>query len=295
MRFTQDHESLHGAEVIDNNGDRIGDVGQVYLNDTSGEVEWVTVRTGLFGMKETLVPMAGASVRDGQIVVPHEKAFIKDAPNVDVDAHLDEAQQNELFAYYGDPRATGDGVHDGVRDGAAGMAGVGTMAAGSDDLAMDRGITDDRAFVDEADADRTGTDRMGTDTDEVGLEEHWVAPDQTEESYTGDRVMGDERTHADDRTLGDNRDMGDQGLGSGQGFGTSAGMATDDELVRGEARDNLTRDDMAGDDLARDGDRLDGDRNLVNDRDMVADPRNEGDDYVDGERGPGERREDGRY
>ncbi|HEY8372100.1 MAG TPA: PRC-barrel domain-containing protein, partial [Pseudonocardiaceae bacterium] len=47
---------LFGDEVYDANGEKIGKVGQVYLDDETGQPAWVTVRTGLFGMKESFVP-----------------------------------------------------------------------------------------------------------------------------------------------------------------------------------------------------------------------------------------------
>src|SRR4051794_31729798 len=39
---------------------------------------------GLFGTRETLVPLADAEMRDGDMQVPYDKEFVKDAPNVDV-------------------------------------------------------------------------------------------------------------------------------------------------------------------------------------------------------------------
>ena len=35
--------------AVDQQGDKIGSVGQVYLNDQTGQPDWVTVNTGLFG------------------------------------------------------------------------------------------------------------------------------------------------------------------------------------------------------------------------------------------------------
>ena len=256
MRFTQDYEQLRDAEVVDVNGDRVGGVGQVYLNDTSGEVEWVTVKTGFFGLKETLVPMSGATVADGRIQVPYEKAFIKDAPNVDAEAHLDEGQQQELHRYYGDGRVdrTDAGYGDETMAGTAGR----DMDAGRD---LDRrdgdlvgGDLADRDLADRDLADRDRADRdlaEGTDPDRGGL----------------------------DRGLGSDRNM-DEGLGSEQGFGSERGMATEDDgFGRGDQMegDRLADERAMGDQdpLAQDGDRLDGDRDLISGDDMVADPRGE--------------------
>ena len=50
---------VHGAD-----GQKIGDVGQIYLDDATGKPEWATVRTGLFGTKESFVPVAEAQITD---------------------------------------------------------------------------------------------------------------------------------------------------------------------------------------------------------------------------------------
>ncbi|MDO5053316.1 MAG: PRC-barrel domain-containing protein, partial [Pseudoclavibacter sp.] len=40
---------LFTATVVGSDGERIGKVGQVYLDDQTQEPNWVTVKTGLFG------------------------------------------------------------------------------------------------------------------------------------------------------------------------------------------------------------------------------------------------------
>lgn len=87
--------------LVDEAGEKVGKVGQVYLDDESGRPEWATASTGLFGTNETFVPLQQASVTGHEVRVPYTKAFIKDAPNMDVDDHLSEAQEGELYRYYG--------------------------------------------------------------------------------------------------------------------------------------------------------------------------------------------------
>jgi uncharacterized protein (TIGR02271 family) len=87
---------------VDNDGDKLGKVGQVYLDDQTGRPEWATVSTGLFGTSETFVPLADATVSGGTLRVPYEKAKVKDAPRVDADqGHLSPAEEDELYRYYG--------------------------------------------------------------------------------------------------------------------------------------------------------------------------------------------------
>ena len=50
-----------GRTAVDPDGNKIGSVGQVYVNDQSGVPDWITVNTGLFGMRENFVPLQGSS------------------------------------------------------------------------------------------------------------------------------------------------------------------------------------------------------------------------------------------
>ncbi|MFJ2769130.1 PRC and DUF2382 domain-containing protein [Streptomyces sp. NPDC087300] len=104
-------DALKGLTAYDASGEKIGSVEQVYLDDSTGRAEWVTVKTGLFGTKESFVPLDGAARRDDALQVRPAKDVVKDAPRVDADQHLDAAQEQELYAHYGmtkpSPRARG--------------------------------------------------------------------------------------------------------------------------------------------------------------------------------------------
>jgi uncharacterized protein (TIGR02271 family) len=90
-----------GGNVVDSTGTKIGTIGQVYLDDQTGEPEWVTAKTGLFGTSETFIPLAEASTAGADLRVPYTKDTVKDAPRVDTDGHLSQAQEAELYSYYG--------------------------------------------------------------------------------------------------------------------------------------------------------------------------------------------------
>ncbi|BDM72030.1 hypothetical protein HEK616_55170 [Streptomyces nigrescens] len=94
-------QKLTGLHVVDANGAKVGTVQQVYRDDATNEPEWITVRTGLFGMKETFIPLAGARRTGDELHVPHAKETIKKAPRIDADAHLDPSEETELYRHYG--------------------------------------------------------------------------------------------------------------------------------------------------------------------------------------------------
>ncbi|WP_247046219.1 DUF2382 domain-containing protein [Arthrobacter rhizosphaerae] len=95
-----------GGNVLGAEGEKIGSVGQVYVDDENGEPTWVTVKTGLFGTSESFVPLEGARTEGNDIVVPYGKDKVKDAPRIESDGHLEPAEEDRLYAYYGIGRGT---------------------------------------------------------------------------------------------------------------------------------------------------------------------------------------------
>jgi uncharacterized protein (TIGR02271 family) len=168
MITQQDITAIIGSNAVDNDGDKLGKVGQVYLDDQTGSPEWATVSTGLFGNKETFVPLADATVADGTLRVPYEKAKVKDAPRVDADqGHLSPAEEEELYRYYGIGTGTGTGT--------AGYTDTDTTrSAGYTDTDTTRsaGYTD------------TDTTRTGTDTNRHGTVGHDTSGPTTDDAMT---------------------------------------------------------------------------------------------------------------
>jgi len=95
-------EQAIGSTAYGSDGEKIGKVGQIYLDDQTGQAEWATVNTGMFGTSESFVPVSDASFSGDQLTFPYSKDKVKDAPNVsDSDGHLSPDQEQELYDYYG--------------------------------------------------------------------------------------------------------------------------------------------------------------------------------------------------
>ena len=90
-----------GRTLIDRDGSRIGSIDAIYLDDRTGEPEWALVNTGLFGTRSTFVPLAQAAQTGDEVRVPYDKQLVKDAPRVDADQHLSEAEEQQLWRHYG--------------------------------------------------------------------------------------------------------------------------------------------------------------------------------------------------
>ena len=169
-----DVTTLSGATVRTAGGDKIGKVAQVYLDDQTDRPEWVTVRTGLFGTKESLVPLAAARWERQELVVDATKDQVSGAPRVDEDGHLSEAQEAEIYRYYGlTPGTAGHGTGRapaGTRDRGAsgqGTSGQGTSGRGTD-TAMTRSEEKLRAGTERVEAGRARLRKyVVTDTEQV--------------------------------------------------------------------------------------------------------------------------------
>jgi sporulation protein YlmC with PRC-barrel domain len=108
---------LSGGTVVSQGGEKIGKVGQVFLDDRSGEPEWVTVKTGLFGTGESFVPLSDADVQGDEIRVPFDKDRVKGAPRVDdSEGHLSPEGEAELYRYYGRAQAGAGDDRSGTGD-----------------------------------------------------------------------------------------------------------------------------------------------------------------------------------
>ena len=96
-----------GAPVYDQDGDKIGSVNEVFVNEHGGQPEWLDIGTGFFGTHHVLVPLAGATAYEDGIRVNYQKDFVKDAPDVDLDDdYVAPADEQRLYSHYGVTRGT---------------------------------------------------------------------------------------------------------------------------------------------------------------------------------------------
>jgi uncharacterized protein (TIGR02271 family) len=142
--------------MVDADGDKIGTIESIYLDDQTGEPEWALIHTGLFGTKSTFVPLDQATATGDQVQVPYQKQLVKDAPRIDPDQHLSESQEQHLWRHYGLDYGTTTGYHD--RDVAD------TGLAGGDRDPRDR---DRDGVYDDVQDTAVGRDTAGPTTDDA--------------------------------------------------------------------------------------------------------------------------------
>jgi stress response protein YsnF len=88
-----------GKTVIDRDGEKIGTFAELYL-DESDRPAWAAVTTGLFGLRQSFVPLAEARPDGASLRVPFAKEEVKDAPNIDPAEQLSEQEEERLYRHY---------------------------------------------------------------------------------------------------------------------------------------------------------------------------------------------------
>jgi hypothetical protein len=169
MITTTNFGALMGAPVLGPDDEKIGTVGQVFVDPTSGRPNWMTVHTGWFGRSESFVPLDTAEWDHERVHINYGKDFIKDAPRIDTDGALAQDEEDELYRYYGMSHA-----EDHDRD-----SGVGSddPSGGSPSAYMDtdRGPNSERP---------TGSDYSHTGTAHVGAHAADAEPDTDTDTDT---------------------------------------------------------------------------------------------------------------
>lgn len=181
-------KDLFNATAYDKNGEKLGDVNEVFVDDQSGQPTFVEVNHGLFGMNSSLVPLRGHDFSGDDLKLGFSKDRIKDAPDFDSDKPLTPEAQSDIFKHYGldnahdvtdykdsnldskrDVQAGADKDHNltagaGAAGAGAGVAGAGVAGAHADEKKAATHTTDDAAterkagVADDAAAARTNND-----------------------------------------------------------------------------------------------------------------------------------------
>jgi uncharacterized protein (TIGR02271 family) len=93
--------SWQGRTMVDPAGDKLGTIAGIYLDDDTGQPEWATVTTGLFGSKQTFVPLTEAQAMGDSVQVPYDQDQVKNAPGMQADGQLSQDDEAELYRHYG--------------------------------------------------------------------------------------------------------------------------------------------------------------------------------------------------
>jgi uncharacterized protein (TIGR02271 family) len=107
-RFTALEERFADYEVYDPNGEKIGKVDDLFVDETDNP-EYIGVKMGFLGMSSTLIPFEAVSHTDDEgqrIEVSISKATAKDGPAFDDDRDITPELEQEVYSYYGLSRSS---------------------------------------------------------------------------------------------------------------------------------------------------------------------------------------------
>jgi len=106
-RGTQSPDQLFGCEVTDSNGNKIGKVDGVWVDDATNDLEFIGVKIGMLMGKTHIIPVTQGQTGSGTISVPYDESKIKDAPSFGADDELSPDDEDGIYSYYGVDRSTG--------------------------------------------------------------------------------------------------------------------------------------------------------------------------------------------
>ena len=101
MTSIEEADSWIGRTAVDDTGEQVGMISQIWVDDASGRPAWASVTGPALGVREALVPLAGAVALGGGVQFPYTREEIVDAPQVADEGRLDLDEKEQLCAYYG--------------------------------------------------------------------------------------------------------------------------------------------------------------------------------------------------
>jgi len=159
MTTAQDLRGWIGRTLVDHEGEKIGRIDAIYLDNETGQPEWLAVSTGWFGNRISFVPLPGATQQGDDLRVTFTKEQVKGAPHAEADGQLSQEEEAELYQHYGlgySEQRSDSGLPDG------GTATTGTL--GTDTGSDTSGPSTDDAMTrseEELRVDKT-TQQVGT-------------------------------------------------------------------------------------------------------------------------------------
>lgn len=103
MITTDAIDRMIGADALDTQDDRIGEVSQVYVDEETERPTWASVRLGLLSGAEVLVPLRDAEWDDRSLHVAIDRRTAREAPRKEMDEPLTVGEEERLYTHYGIP------------------------------------------------------------------------------------------------------------------------------------------------------------------------------------------------
>ncbi|MFE9463066.1 PRC-barrel domain-containing protein [Streptomyces virginiae] len=95
--------AMEGSTAFTDQGQRLGLVEYILVDDTTGRPEWVRIIDRASGLGGVFVPLRQADLQNGRLVVPYPVTMIEHAPcaALDCGSVLSVSEEAELYRHYG--------------------------------------------------------------------------------------------------------------------------------------------------------------------------------------------------
>lgn len=101
MVSVEDIQNVRSGAAISRDGEKIGRINDVYVDDMSGQPAWVTLTSGLFSQRTIFAPLLGAVVEGAFLKLAFTKDVLTNAPAIADSGHISDIEQQQLLAYFG--------------------------------------------------------------------------------------------------------------------------------------------------------------------------------------------------
>ncbi len=97
----EDVKEWRGENVLGLDDEKYGKLEEVYYDTETDLPAFGAVKSGTFGKKLTLVPLAGATAGRSHLRVGVDKDTFKKAPSFDTDIDFSAEDEAEIYSFYG--------------------------------------------------------------------------------------------------------------------------------------------------------------------------------------------------
>jgi sporulation protein YlmC with PRC-barrel domain len=91
----------HELDVVSSDGESVGKLIDVYVNDETGEAEFLLVASGFLHNRLHLAPADGATRSGDTVTLAVTKEAVDHAPHIAADGDLTTDEERRLYEHYG--------------------------------------------------------------------------------------------------------------------------------------------------------------------------------------------------
>ena len=91
----------HELDVVSSDGQPVGKLIDAYVNNESGDLEFLLVASGFLHNRLHLAPADGATRSDDTVTLAVDKDAVDNAPHIPADGDLTPDEERRLYAHYG--------------------------------------------------------------------------------------------------------------------------------------------------------------------------------------------------